>query len=289
MLVFSPTSEKKIYLPPIVCYDTLLLYDLKNRLMCKLFFQFAILVSIMATSCMSEPEYGKPVVEPAIVLKDAPGFVKYYYPVMNLEEDFIALDMDSKPMDKTVFFEALLMGTYLPLKQQTKTNIYYRLYKMPDNVSENISATIKSKAHYAYRHHKMVGKPIPDFNFTDIDGNKYDSINIKGKVVVLKFWFIGCAPCVAEMPDLNTLVTKYKNDSILFLSLAFDKKERIQKFLATNLFNYKVVSGQKNYIVNTLNVQIYPTHIIINKEGLVIKVVNKFKDLEIALQKHILK
>ncbi len=251
------------------------------------FLQFALLLGIIA-SCTSAPEYGEPVVDPSIILKDGPGFYKYYYPILNLDEDFIALDKNSKSMDKTVFFEALLMGTYLPLKQQTKTNTYYRLYKIPDNLSD-ISASIKSIAHYAYKNHILQGKTIPGFDFTDIEGNKYDSVNTKGKTVVLKFWFIGCAPCVAEIPDLNTLVAKYEDDNILFLGLAFDKKERLQQFLASKLFTYKVIAGQRDYIVDTLYITRFPTHVIINKEGVVVKAVSKFEHLEIALQKHMLK
>lgn len=255
--------------------------------MYKFFSWFVFLLCIIATSCTSPPEYGKQIVEPAIILKDASSFVKYYYPLLNLEEDFIALDKNSKPMDKTVFFEALLMGTYLPLKQQTNTNTYYRLYKMPDNVSENISATIKSIAYYAYKNHQMQGKTITGFNFTDIEGNKFDSINTKGKTVVLKFWFIKCGACVAEMPELNELVKKYENNNVLFLSFAFDTKKEIQQFLTTQVFKYKVVAENRD-LVKTLNITSFPTHVIINKDGIIIKAASKFKDLKVALQKHLL-
>src|SRR5262249_20333011 len=51
---------------------------------------------------------------------------------------------------------------------------------------------------------------VPAFNVTSLDGQKLDLSALKGKVVVLNFWFIDCPPCQAEMPSLNTLVSEFK-------------------------------------------------------------------------------
>ena len=52
----------------------------------------------------------------------------------------------------------------------------------------------------------LKGKPLPDFVFKDILGNTYTPEDIKGKVVVINFWFMSCAPCIEEMPELNKIV-----------------------------------------------------------------------------------
>lgn len=84
---------------------------------------------------------------------------------------------------------------------------------------------LKYKAEREYKNYQMEGKELPDFNFTDLDGTVYDKETTAGKIVVLKCWFIGCVPCVEEMPALNKLVNQYRNQKdIVFVSLAFDKK-----------------------------------------------------------------
>lgn len=47
---------------------------------------------------------------------------------------------------------------------------------------------------------------FPAFNGKDFDGNDVDeSIFSEYAVTVVNFWFNGCAPCVAELPELNSL------------------------------------------------------------------------------------
>lgn len=38
----------------------------------------------------------------------------------------------------------------------------------------------------------LVGKKVPKFEFVDLNGHKYNRENTKGKILVMKFWFIGC-------------------------------------------------------------------------------------------------
>ena len=116
------------------------------------------------------------------------------------------------------------------------------------------------------------GKPLPDFVFKDILGKTYTPEDIKGKVVVINLWFTSCAPCIEEMPELNKLVKEYENnDAVLFLALALDEKgPRLNKFLETHIFNYNIVPDSQDYIVEKLQVGIFPTHIVLDKNSNVV-------------------
>jgi thiol-disulfide isomerase/thioredoxin len=110
----------------------------------------------------------------------------------------------------------------------------------------------------------------PDFEVYDLDSNKYVLNELKGKVVVVNFWNIGCGPCVKEMPDLNKVVAKYKdNKNVIFLAFTGDSKENLTKFFEKKKFDYKIAIvkglGQK-YGVNGI-----PTHFIIDKNGNIIR------------------
>jgi thiol-disulfide isomerase/thioredoxin len=124
----------------------------------------------------------------------------------------------------------------------------------------------------------LKGKPLPDFVFKDILGNTYTPEDIKGKVVVINLWFISCAPCIEEMPELNKLVKEYENnDAVLFLALALDEKgPRLNTFLETHVFNYNIVPDSQDYIIKKLQTNSFPTHMVLDKNSNVVFTLSGF-------------
>jgi thiol-disulfide isomerase/thioredoxin len=53
------------------------------------------------------------------------------------------------------------------------------------------------------RSHK--GSELPDFVLTDPAGKKIDLQSLKGQPLLINLWATWCAPCVAELPALDTL------------------------------------------------------------------------------------
>lgn len=113
----------------------------------------------------------------------------------------------------------------------------------------------------------MVGKPFPDFDLTSIDGKNYKLADLKGKVVVLNFWFIECYPCLAEFPDLNKVVKNFEGKEVVFLALcAKGKIEKIRTLLKRRPIDYEVITSDFVY-AKTLGVEIFPVNMVINTEG----------------------
>lgn len=115
----------------------------------------------------------------------------------------------------------------------------------------------------------QIGKKAKAFNATDIYGNDVQFSDLKGKVIVLNFWFVACPPCILEMPELNKLVEEYEqNKSIVFIGLALDSKNHLGKFLSHTDFDYQIIPNSKK-IAKQFKVGAYPSHIIIDKKGIV--------------------
>lgn len=113
----------------------------------------------------------------------------------------------------------------------------------------------------------LTGTKAPDFEFTDIDGNLINSENTKGKIVVMNFWFAACKPCIDEIPELNEIYEKYKdNENIVFASVTFEKKTKIETFEKRYPIRYPVV-GEARAEISKFNVMGYPTNLIIGKDG----------------------
>jgi thiol-disulfide isomerase/thioredoxin len=114
----------------------------------------------------------------------------------------------------------------------------------------------------------MVGKSAKPFSVKDMNGNTYSLVDLKGKVVVLNFWFVECAPCIKEMPELNNLVKKYKTKNVVFLAIANSEKAKIEKFLKKRSFEYSIVpKDATNKVLEDYYIHAYPTNMIIDKNS----------------------
>jgi peroxiredoxin len=115
------------------------------------------------------------------------------------------------------------------------------------------------------------GFAIPYFSLTSIDGELYRLSELKGRVIMLNFWFIDCASCVDEIPLLNQLTEEYKDEDFLLLSFSTDDKETILNFKKSHELKYVVFENSSDLIQNTFHLPYgYPTNIILDKEGKII-------------------
>ncbi len=62
------------------------------------------------------------------------------------------------------------------------------------------------------------GQPAPDFALRSLDGQVIRLSELRGKIVLVNFWATWCAPCRAEMPDLEA-VYQQERDSLVVLSV----------------------------------------------------------------------
>lgn len=64
-----------------------------------------------------------------------------------------------------------------------------------------------------------------DFKAQDISGKPVLLSELKGKIIYIDFWATWCGPCLKEMPSLELLKEKYKNnEQLVFLSVSIDEK-----------------------------------------------------------------
>jgi len=111
------------------------------------------------------------------------------------------------------------------------------------------------------------GEKIEPFRVKDIKGNKIDTKDWAGKTVVLNFWFIDCAPCRQEMPELNKIVAKYAgNPNVIFIGVALDEQYEVKDFTKKTPFDYHLVGEGRQY-AQMFGIKSYPTNVVVDKEG----------------------
>lgn len=130
----------------------------------------------------------------------------------------------------------------------------------------------------------LINTPLTDFTLTGLDKKVLQLKALKGNVIVINFWFTTCGPCIHEIPLLNTLVADNKNKGVVFIAPAPDNEKQVSRFLQKNPFSYQVVPSALTFI-NTIKVENFPTHLVVDKEGIIRQVFVGFtEDIQTQLQ-----
>jgi thiol-disulfide isomerase/thioredoxin len=109
------------------------------------------------------------------------------------------------------------------------------------------------------------------FSFTDAEGKSASTADLKGKVVFINFWASWCPPCRAEMPSLENLYQKFKEDErivFLFMNEDNDRSKAIQ-YLQNNHFTIPLFYSSGD-VPNEIFSGTLPTTVVLDKEGKIV-------------------
>lgn len=115
---------------------------------------------------------------------------------------------------------------------------------------------------------------IPDVTFTDLQGKKFTSQDLRGKVVMINFWATSCTTCVKEMPEMIDTYTKYKADGLEYVAvaMAYDPPNYVLNFTETRKLPFRVTLDTQGTLAKAFgDIQLTPTTLVVNKNGEIIK------------------
>jgi thiol-disulfide isomerase/thioredoxin len=190
----------------------------------------------------------------------------------------IMLDPSSTPMyyenyiliKESEFMKIMMSGDYIPEPYIDSNKVVkaFVFRKATELEKEQMKKMRSSMQNSEQNKSELIGKKAFPFSVTDITGNKYTLEKLKGKVIVINFWFVECKPCVMEIPELNELVEKYKGKEVVFLGFATNDKSKIENFLKTKTYKYNIIADSKE-VAELYRVNSYPTHIIIDMNSII--------------------
>lgn len=110
--------------------------------------------------------------------------------------------------------DSVLQGYFEMLPKEVQTSypledVHYRLNGFKENI--------------------QVGRQIPDFTFFAIEKKSVNLYKIEAKYKLIVFWASWCAPCLAEIPVLDSFYQRNKIHGLKILSVNVDNSEFLWK------------------------------------------------------------
>lgn len=225
--------------------------------------------------------------------------------------DILKTDLEPDPNFgiRTIRYEINLWidrNDYLPLQysiafdnvdQQDTLYQYdeYKLLAFDPNIDESkltlasIPQGVALKDYEPYKKPEPLpeGSPAPQWSLPTLSGETLSLSDLKGKIVLLDFFYTTCAPCCAALPALQSLHEKYKDKGFVMVGIdPIDNTEKVDmdKFLSKRGITYTILFASSE-MTKTYHVYAYPTLFLIDRDGNIVTIVEGFsKDMESDLE-----
>lgn len=138
---------------------------------------------------------------------------------------------------------------------------------------------------------RHVGEPVPDFQLTSIEGTPFDTVDLRGKVIVLNFFATWCGPCQMELPHLQAVWNEFRNDDD-FRMLVVGREESedsVKAFQQKHGFTFPLASDPDRSVYNKFASQSIPRTYLISRQGTIVHEFTGFYEVEISKLKRLLR
>jgi cytochrome c biogenesis protein CcmG/thiol:disulfide interchange protein DsbE len=110
----------------------------------------------------------------------------------------------------------------------------------------------------------------PDFSLATRDGDPVTLSSLRGQVVLVNFWATWCPPCRAEMPAIQQMYDKYRDQG--FTVLAIDVQEsddQVASFADQNGLTIAILIDYDGSVSNRYQVKAMPSTFFIDQNGVI--------------------
>jgi peroxiredoxin len=136
-----------------------------------------------------------------------------------------------------------------------------------------------------------VGDRLPQFTVTTLDGERFSSTGVKGKVLVLNLWATWCSPCRIEMPRLEKEIWKNSdpNDFAMIAIARGETNEQITAFRKASGFTFPMAADPDRSIFKLFASAGIPRTFVIARNGTILYQSLGYEEAEFNKLKSVIK
>jgi thiol-disulfide isomerase/thioredoxin len=120
------------------------------------------------------------------------------------------------------------------------------------------------------------GLDAPNFKAYSRDGEEVQLQDLEGKTVYIDVWATWCGPCIAEIPSLEKMESKYHDQNIEFVSVSIDKesdREKWIKFIEDRDLGGMQIMAKNDWnseLTSKYNISGIPRFILVDSNGKIV-------------------
>lgn len=113
--------------------------------------------------------------------------------------------------------------------------------------------------------------PAPPFSGAQLNGGTVELEALRGHVVLLNFWAVGCPPCRIEMPELEKIHRRYSGRGLRVIGVAEmdPPRDQVARFVDEIGVTYPVLIDPGARIGALYGIEAHPTSVVIDARGIV--------------------
>jgi peroxiredoxin len=116
----------------------------------------------------------------------------------------------------------------------------------------------------------VVGTAAAEFSLVDLDGKVHRLSDYRGKVVLVNFWATWCKPCTTEMPAMQAIYDRLREQGFVVLAVnELEDVAKVREHIRTYAHTFPVLLDRDNRVANMYGVFGLPVSVFVDPQGIV--------------------
>lgn len=115
-----------------------------------------------------------------------------------------------------------------------------------------------------------IGAQVPQFSAQSLDGQRFNDVSIRGRVVLLEFWATWCPHCRSDQAAVNDIAHRFSGEGLVVLAVDVGESEKtVRKFLQAHPASYAVALDEDKSLSARFGKHGYPFYVAIDRDGFI--------------------